>query len=423
MIRFCLLLNLALMVVSIGQDVEIPLEETQQEEAPAVPPPAPLLPPVVSAPDGFPQGSILPALSDLRDGLSLGVSSSFVYDSNVNPGLGGSQGEGDMIFTVGPTVAYRSRGSDWHIGTNVAVNYATYFDNSDLGGLGYTANLEVGYDGKPLTVLGTFGSSLTNGTNRNYGSYSETLNYTTALSASYRWSAKTSLDARFNYQWTDPGDAVSATGTAYGGSESTSFDLSAMWRATPLVRIGPGIRWSWESGDNQVDRETVGPMVRLQYQLAKKVSLDGTFGVDFVDYAGAGGGDDTAFSTQLGLTYQASKIWGMNLSISQGTTADGSAAGTYRENLAVRLGYHHRIRRAILALGLGYETNDSVNTGGTTVAGGVGDYVTFNASLGMPILRNRVMASTFFDLREATGGDANGDSDGYRIGLSLSSNF
>ncbi|MCW1887308.1 hypothetical protein OKA04_21400 [Luteolibacter flavescens] len=422
--RFFLPPGLFLIASATAQDFETAIDDQVATESEIVTESAPISAPVAAPSDGFPQGTglSLPPGGEMLRGFKLGLTASAVFDSNVDSGLGGSKNESDLIFTVGPTFTYRAEGGLWSLGASGGLSYASYLDNSDLGGLGYNLGVNFGYSPSRLDLKGSFGTSLTAGNNRNYGGYSETVNYNTAFSASYKWSAKTSFDARFSYRWTDPGDVVSAVGNSFGGTQATTFDLSAMWQATPLIRVGPGVGWSWESGDNQVDRETVGPILRLQYQLARKISLDSTFGMDFVDYAGSGGGDDTAFSTRIGLNYQASQLWGMNLSVYQGTTADGATAGNYRETSSVNLDYHRRIRRANLALGIGYEANDQVSVTGGAVGNGVGDFLIFKASVGMPVFGQRARASTFFDWREEMEG-GNGNDDGYQIGVSLSSGF
>jgi len=404
-------LLLALPVSATAQHLEPPLEA-----------------PEVSAPSGYYPSPILPTHTELLQGIDLGLSSSFVYDSNVNPGAGGSSNQGDFILTLSPSVAYRTVGGDWYLGGHAALNHSTYFEQSDLGGIGYNGGLDFGYQGHPLTVRGSIGTSLVQGVNRYYGGYSETQNFTSSLSASYQWSAKTSIDARMSYRMTEPDQKEgSSTARNFGGSESLDFDLSAMWRASPLLSVGPGIAWSHDTGDSKPERESIGPIIRLKYQLSNKVSADGTFGIQFTDYDG-GSSSDPLFTTRLGVNYRASSLWGMNLSVYQGASADGAGAGDYRENLSVRLGYNRRIRRAAVALGVGYETNDIVNTGSTSsvATGNARDFLTLNASIGMPMFHNRVQASTFFQLREQAGDGGTGgssDTDGYKVGLSFSTSF
>lgn len=371
--------------------------------------------PEVTAPSGYTSTptAFLASGGDFFDGLDIGISASFGYDSNVrqSPGLPVAPIEDDIFYTISPQLRYRTVGTDWFIGANASLDYTSYLDDSDLGGLGYTLGVQFGYEGNPLKVTGQIGSSYRTGVNRYYNSQSvDTLNFNASLAASYRWSAKTNFDARLGFSSSEP------DGAAFGGTQNTNFDMAAMWRATPLFRVGPGIGWTLQTGDRQGDRETIGPIVRTNYQLSDKIAVDGTFGLDFVD---GPGGSDTAFSMRLGANYRASALWGMNLSLYRGTQADVSRAGQFRETSSVRLGYYRKIRRVNLALGVSYETNDYSNN--LVVAGGPGDYLSFDASLGMLTIRERVQASLFYQYNDQSGG--NRDWDGYRVGVSLNSSF
>jgi hypothetical protein len=375
--------------------------------------------PVVSAPTGY---DVMPdpfSGSAMTEGLeavarrfSFGLSSSMVYDTNFFQAPNGAQD--DTTFTVSPFVAFRTQGSEFTLGARAALNYNTYFENSDLNGLGYNLGLDASYSGGPLTANISIGTDETQGANRYYGgNFVETNSFNTALGASYRWSPKTSFDARFGYHWTEPDQ------NGFGGTETTNFDIAAMWQATPLVRIGPGIAWTSVTGDLQGDRQTVGPMIRGSYQLGKKVSLDGTLNLEFADYSGAGG-SDTDISGSLGIAYRPSIMWGMNLSLYQGTTADGSAIGSYRETTSLTLGYNRRILRSSLNLGLTYSMDESSTPNG--FGPGSTDYLSFNTSLGMPILSDRANVSVFYSWRQQSGNPLQ-EWSGHQFGLSISSNF
>jgi hypothetical protein len=370
--------------------------------------------PIVTAPSGFggDRDWAPPSAADLLDGWTFGLGTSLEYNSNVNPRDGDSGG--DTIFSLMTSAAYRTQGTRFAVGARAALNHSTYFENSDLGGPGYNAGLDFRYDRAPLQVTGAFGYSFDQGVNRYFGSYIESHRFVTSLGATYRLSAKTSLDSRFSHNWTEQQSAFSDT-------QTTSFDIAALWQLSPLTSIGPGVSWSVSSGDRQIERQSYGPIVRVRYQLAEKVALDGTFGLDFVEYDGRSG-TTTSFTTRLGANYQASPLWGMNLAVYRGGTAEGAVAGAFRESTSVRVGYQRRIRRATFQMGLGYETNETVRTDGASTGRGAGDYVTFDTSLGMAILRNRVLASTFYSWRDQSGGGLR-EADGYQIGIRLSTAF
>jgi hypothetical protein len=393
-----------------------------EAEAPVVPP---LTPPRVSAPSGFSLAGGTPfaynpvtsGLGELARRFSYGISASTVYDSNflqapVNE-------EDELTFTLSPFLAFRTQGTRVTVGARVALNYNAYLENSDNNGLGYNFSADATYQGGPLSANASISTSLDQGVNRYFGSnFVETSTISTSLGASYRLSAKTSLDGRFGYSWTEPDQGN------LGQSDTTSFDLSAMWQATPLLRIGPGIAWSQQSGENQVDRQTLGPIVRANYQLANRISVDGTLGFDFADYGGAGG-SDTSFSGSLGAVWNPSPLWGMNFTFFRGTSADGSTAGAltgaFRETTSFSLGYNRRILRSSLNLGVSYSIDDSTSPVGIAAPGST-DYFSFNASLGMPIFANRANASVFYTWSQESG-NAFRDWSGHQIGCSITASF
>ncbi|RYD80406.1 MAG: hypothetical protein EOP84_12040 [Verrucomicrobiaceae bacterium] len=378
-----------------------------------------LSPPTVERPSGYnetPKSFGFDPAEQLM-GLEFGLDASLVYDSNFfqapNNSLVGDQQE--TTFMVSPTITYRRKGAEFAGSVSLTLDYYTYFENPDFNGLGYNLDTDLSYHGGPLTVTGAYGTSKTQGSNRYLGgTFSETIDHRFSLSASYQWSPKTSFDSRFNYHWSSPEQATFST------IDDTSFDLSAMWQATPLFRVGPGVAYSISDGERQVERETIGPIVRAQYQLGNRVALDGTLGLEFVDYGGVGGGDDTSYSAKLGISYVPSVWWSANFSLYHGTSADEAAAGAFRETTSIRLGVNRRIYGASLGLGASYSMDDSTRPSGI---GGPGssDYFSIDTSLGMPILADRGNISIFYSWRQESGGGR--DWDGHQVGLSISSKY
>lgn len=349
------------------------------------------------------------------EGVSYSIGTTFVYDSNIQSGVAGGMidGGGDTIWTVSPGIAYQNPGGDFTLGGALALNYSTYLNNSDLGGLGYTASIDSGYRGAKFDLSGRFESSLSRGNNRNFSnSFVETVQFTTGLNLDYTLSPKTKLSNRFAYFQSDPKQA------AFGKTSTTTLDSSVLYQFSPLTSFGPGLSWSSSSGRNQDDRTSLGPIFRATYQVSRKVTLDGTIGLEFVD--GSSGGDETNFTTSLSARYQASVLWGMNLSIYRGTNANGGLEGGFRETTSVRLGYTRSIRRATLEAGLGYEFSDTSGGGNGTAFDQ--NFFEFDTSIGMPIFANRANAAVFYSFRDQSGVQTS-SLDGFQIGFRLSAVF
>jgi hypothetical protein len=369
-----------------------------------------------SAPTGFTGGFGGP-VDTLLDGFSAGASLSGVYDSNVRQGGGGAGATtDDFILSLGGNVGYRTQGSEWVAGGSYRASYSEYFDNSSFSGFNHGTSFFAGFQGPKLNAMYNLGIGFDRGANRYYGDFVERTSISQSLSASYRISPKTSIAANMGYSFS------SADGAAYGDTQSFSAGLSALWRASPLLQIGPGIRYGLATGQRQPDRHSFGPSLNANYTLTSKISLTSTVGLGFVEYSGRGSNDTSVFAS-LGANYRASELWGMNLRLHRDAQADPSVAGGFNEITAIQVGYNRRIRRAMFDLSLGYEHNSFENPGGAVTNRGDSDYWNISASIGMPIFADTVSSRVFASYREETSGGAGRSWDGYQIGFSLSRGF
>lgn len=357
-------------------------------------------------------------LEDLRDGFSFAATLAGTYDSNPSLGYGSAadSGEGDFFSTLGGSASYQSRASTWTYGANYSGGYSRYFNQSDLSGYNQNAGGSVNYEGGPFSASLNAGIDFGSGANRAYAAVVDEITFNYGLSARYRLSSKTSLSGNFSQNLT------SASGNGSSDTGSFSLGASALWRYSALTEFGPGIRYSMQSGDTQVDRSSIGPMMTVNYQLSHKVSLNSQLGLDFAEYEG-GESADPAVSAALALDYRASLQWGMNVSLNRNTTADPGRAGQFNEITALRVGYHRKIRRAAWDLGVSYETNTSVAPDSLT--GGAGDdrdYLRFDTSLGMPVFGKTCNARVFIGYRDQSG-ESEESFDSLQTGFSISRGF
>lgn len=354
----------------------------------------------------------------LFDGMSASLGLAGIYDSNVRRaagGFGASSGD-DFIINVTPTLHYANPGTDWTVSATGGVNYTEFLSNSSLGGLGGNASVGLAYDGGKINLATTLGVAREVGSNRSYDSnYVERDVFSFGLNGSYRVSPKTSLEGSYSYRWDDPTED-------YGGTSSTILSFSAMWRYSPVLRFGPGVRFSHYTGDIQADRDTVGPTLRADYQVTSKVAINSEAGMDFVSFGGPGGASDEFFHARLGATYRVSPVWLLNASVFRDARADSSLAGTYREILSTRFSVIRVIRRASCEVGVSLDRENRVTTSGNPVANGDRDYLVFDAALNVPVFNERTSAGIFYRYREDRR-DGGGSWDGYQIGVSLRTQF
>jgi hypothetical protein len=369
-----------------------------------------------SAPGSMPYGGGW--FEDLRDGFGFSASLTGTYDTNPSQGFGPVEdaGEGDFFVTLGGTAAYRSIASTWTYGANYSGSYSQYFNQTDLSGYNQSAGASLNYEGGPLSAGLNVGIDFGSGANRYYASVVDEISYNYSLNARYRYSPKTSLTGDLSQRFT------SASGNNNSDTDSLDLGAAALWQYSPRTEFGPGIRYTVRSGDSGQDRTSIGPTLTVNYELAKKVSLNSRIGMDFVEFEDGESGDPS-WSTSVGLNYRASRLWGMNLTLLRDAQASYSAAGQFEEVTALRLGYNRRIRRASWTLGLGWETRTADNPDSTAAATRPDlDYLTLDTALGMPVFADTCNASIFMRYSDQSG-DANQSWDSFQAGFGISRSF
>ncbi len=351
----------------------------------------------------------------VRDGWSFGANLRGTYDSNIRDQ--GTSGQDDFILNAGLSANYSSGGRDFQVFFGGGINYSQYFNRSEFSGFGYNFSLGASYDGPKLDATLMLNPGLERGNNRYYDNNQvENQTFGASLSLTYDLGPKTFLSGNVGYHWTDP------NGTRFGSTESFSTGLSAMWRYSPLLSIGPGIRYSYQSGDRQSDRESIGPTLSANYRLTAKIALNGTIGWNFAEYGGAGGGSHDSFFCSIGASYRISDLWAASFTVHKDTGADGARAGAYRDTLSFNAGVSRKLPRGSLSVGLGYENSDQLSTTGGNLRNGDLEYYTLNVAYNRPVFADRANAGLFFSWRE-TDGNATVSEDGYQIGASLSVGF
>jgi hypothetical protein len=242
------------------------------------------------------------------------------------------------------------------------------------------------------------------------------------LSGRYKVGPKTSVVGNFDYS------PSSGSGTGYGDTSSYNFGLSGMWQYSPRTEFGPGIRYSYSTGDTQQGRSSLGPTLNVNYKVSKKTSLTSQVGLNFAEYEN-GQSADPSVSTSIAFNWMASSLWGMNLSLLRDVQADPTSAGAFYESTSLRVGYHRKIRRAAFNLGMSYQFSDAVVPDGVATGGRPNrDSLNFDSSLGMPVFANTCNASVFVRYTDQSGGytttGTTGDSwDSFQLGFSISRSF
>lgn len=353
-------------------------------------------------------------LENILGGISTQVAVSTGYNSNIGQ-TGTSPILDDVISTLSGTVSYLSKATALTFGGFYRGSYNNYFENSDFSAYNQGGGLVVNYQGGRLTSSFRAGVDYDEGSNRNYFSaVVQRVNYYSNFNARYSLSSKTIIQGNYDYSLS------TVSGGAFQDTESYSMGLSALWKYSALTEFGPGVRYTYRSGNSDNGRSSVGPTLNVNYKLSQKVSITSRFGVDFSSYD-SGESADPTFSTSIAANYRASALWGMNLSLYRDTQADPSVAGSFTEVTSARLGYNRKIRRATFNTGISYELNRVDNSG---AGGGVDrDYLSLDASIGMPIFADKYYSSIYVRYNDQSSDLASQTWDAFQTGITLSRSF
>jgi hypothetical protein len=283
----------------------------------------------------------------------------------------------------------------------------------------YSFGLNGGYVSGRAKLLFNAGYASTGGVNRFVGDFLEQTSVSSRLTGDYTISPKTSFELSLRQN----SNGIETQG--FADTSSTTFLVAGLWKATPLVRLGPGFRYgirTAEVGGAIQDQEftVAGPALRLDYKLSTKVNLISNVGLGFADTPS---GDDELLNFRVGLNYRASLLWGLNLSMIRDTQATLFAGGGFDQITSYRFGYTRKIRSARLNLGMSYE--DRGPQGVTQVVAGFRDssFLNYTASLGLPILGDAVDLSLNLAWRDFDTADTTQSWNGLQSGLSLAWSF
>jgi len=306
------------------------------------------------------------------------------------------------------------------------------YNQTNFNRLNRSASLLGNYEGGHLSLSANIGYDFDRQSN-NYSSARntsvlETSALNTGLSARYQVSSKTSLTGNFNER------TSTTTSGNYGDTSSYTVGTSALWKYSPLTEIGPGVHYMYDTntasssyGGSKIGRTSLGPTLNLNYKLDVKVSLTSQVGLDFSHYDNGQSADPT-ISGSLGLNYQASTLWGMNLAFARNVQADPTNVGAFYQNNSLRLGCNRKLLRSTLSLGASYQASSSIVPAGVRNSRPNSDILSLDTSLSIPLFADKGSASVFVRYNDQTGVNSSYGSIGnswnsFQTGFTLSYHF
>ncbi len=277
------------------------------------------------------------------------------------------------------------------------------YNQSNFDRLNRSASIVGSFDAAHFTASANFGYDLDHQSNNYAGAVStnaiETSSFHSGLSARYELSAKTSITGNFGQR--------SSTAAIGNYSDTTNYTVgtAALWKYSPFTEIGPGVQYSYNSNTSstlKIGRSSIGPTLNLNYKLDVKVTMTSQVGLDFSRYD-TGKSADPTLSGSLGLNYQASPLWGMNLALSRNVQADPIFVGAFTENDSLRLGINRTLKRVTWSLGTTYQANSSVVPAGIKGRPS-GDTLTVDTSMAMQLFGDKGTARIFVRYNDQSNG-------------------
>ncbi len=302
------------------------------------------------------------------------------------------------------------------------------YNQSNFDRLNRSASIVGNFDAAHFTASANFGYDLDHQSNNYAGAVStnaiETTSFHSGLSARYELSAKTSITGNF-------GQRSSTAGIGnYSDTSNYTVGTAALWKYSPFTEIGPGVQYSYNSNTSstlKTGRSSIGPTLNLNYKLDVKVTMTSQVGLDFSRYD-TGKSADPTLSGSLGLNYQASPLWGMNLALSRNVQADPTFVGAFTENDSLRLGINRTLKRVTWSLGTTYQANSSLVPAGIKGRPN-SDMLGVDTSMAMQVFGDKGSARIFVRYND----QSNGANSGYgstgkawnscQTGMSLSYRF
>ena len=293
----------------------------------------------------------------LSEGFVFSSYSEFGYDSNPSFGYGGERLRGsDTYILIGGEVGFLRRLGELALDLTYYGDYQRYSNQSDLNNDYHEVDLTVGYERDVLSV--SLDASLTSGSGANayYQSLVEEKMWNLTLQSAYELSALTKLRARYDYQNRNPavreevlpGVAVPTVNDVSG--HTVRFE--ALWSYSSLLQIGPALRASTRSGNEEAGQlRSVGPGLSVDYKASTVVALEATAALNWYDIESSGG-ENQFMSASIGATYRASPLWSLKLGIGRDLVASSSDVGTFTERTYGRLRFRRQVGRNSLTLGV-----------------------------------------------------------------------
>jgi hypothetical protein len=243
------------------------------------------------------------------------------------------------------------------------------------------------------------------------GTQADQENYSTALTASYAFNSKFSLDMSVNQNFSFVDNSFATTNSADNSQDTRDWSTLEWLNYTfwPRLNAGIGAGFGYVNVNIGPDQTYEQLQARVNWRATDKISFQLNGGLEDVQFLASGDGDLLNPTFGAAIQYQPFKDTQVSLNASETTSANsfsyqGSGAGISQggatDATSVSCNLNQRLLEKLsLSLGVGYtETKytDSINASGGAFSGNrTDDYSYFSASLSRPFLKRGTVSVNY----------------------------
>lgn len=354
------------------------------------------------------------------EGMKWRIASGVYYDSNATWADGLLRPvESDWILSFAPSLEWTRRAGDFSVGLEGGLERQEYASLSEFSATNHYLASSLGYECGPLSLEFDLRESRIRGVDRYFGGVTDRSALAGGVKGNYRLSGKTRIE--FSYAATSADTEVTRGSGTGQKTLDQRFAVFAGWQTSPLLSLGPGLRWTRLSSDSDGDRTSIGPSVKAHYRLTGKMDLSGTLGMDFA--RDPGGSSEEFVNAGLESTYRLNALWSFRARFGRDTTSQSNRNGGFQETTAIDVSIHRRIGRASLMVGGGREHLAFSNGSAMRLARPDVELFQITTALEMPLFGDRARGRVFWRLQDSSSRDPRRDGDGIQTGISLSTRF
>jgi hypothetical protein len=241
--------------------------------------------------------------------LRFGLAVQSLYDDNVF--LSNDHKEGAWVNRVTPILRIGSTVPDsiWAMEAVYSPTWTTYASSSAKDSFDQAVAATLHYNGSRLKAAASASYLETSGNDRFVRDLFTTATTRGQLLLNYELSGRTSLESSIIWEKLDRQDTRNRI---YNDDNTVSLQLSALWQATPISRIGPSVRIGSTSSTLSPDRTFVDGLLRWDYESSALLKFSAQAGMQWISFHGANG---STWRPSAALTgqYDLNPLWQLSM--------------------------------------------------------------------------------------------------------------